>query len=40
MVTEALLELDPIVYVCFTFIYKDFCETTDFEKLIGKVEGV
>jgi transcriptional repressor NrdR len=36
LVMEALLELDPVAYVRFASIYKDFHEAKDFEKFIEK----
>ncbi len=36
LVMAALLELDPVAYVRFASIYKDFHEAKDFEKFIEK----
>ena len=36
LVMTALLELDPVAYVRFASIYKDFHEAKDFEKFIEK----
>lgn len=38
LVMTALLELDPVAYVRFASIYKDFHETQDFEKFIEDLE--
>ncbi len=38
-VMEALKELDPIAYVRFASVYRDFRETKDFEKFIGTLGG-
>ncbi len=37
MVMEALLELDPVAYIRFASVYKNFREATDFEELVGKI---
>jgi len=37
MVMEALLELDPIAYIRFASVYKNFKEAKDFEELVGKI---
>ena len=34
----ALLELDPVAYVRFASIYKNFHEAQDFEKFIGRLK--
>lgn len=39
LIMAALLELDPVAYVRFASIYKDFREAQDFEKLIGKLDN-
>jgi transcriptional repressor NrdR len=37
MVMEALEALDPVAYVRFASVYKNFQETKDFEKFVGKL---
>ncbi len=37
-VMEALSTLDPIAYIRFASVYKDFQETTDFEGFIKEIE--
>ncbi|WP_337995544.1 transcriptional regulator NrdR [Oleispirillum naphthae] len=37
MVMEALLALDPVAYIRFASVYKNFREVTDFEELVGKI---
>ncbi|MBY0501280.1 MAG: transcriptional regulator NrdR [Alphaproteobacteria bacterium] len=39
LIMTALLELDPVAYVRFASIYRDFHEAQDFEKLIGKLDN-
>ena len=39
LVMEALASLDPVAYVRFASVYKNFRETRDFEMLIGELEG-
>jgi transcriptional repressor NrdR len=37
MVMEALLALDPVAYIRFASVYKNFREVRDFEELVGKI---
>lgn len=37
MVMEALLTLDPVAYIRFASVYKNFREVSDFEELVGKI---
>jgi len=37
MVMESLLELDPVAYIRFASVYKNFREAKDFEELVGKI---
>ncbi len=37
MVMEALLTLDPVAYIRFASVYKNFREVRDFEELVGKI---
>ncbi|MBN2751180.1 MAG: transcriptional repressor NrdR [Rhodospirillaceae bacterium] len=37
MVMDALLTLDPVAYIRFASVYKNFREVTDFEELVGKI---
>ncbi|QCI80132.1 transcriptional repressor NrdR [Hankyongella ginsenosidimutans] len=37
MVMEALEQLDPVAYVRFASVYKDFREARDFEKFVGQL---
>ncbi|MGE4526930.1 MAG: transcriptional regulator NrdR [Rhodospirillaceae bacterium] len=37
MVMEALLALDPVAYIRFASVYKNFREVKDFEELVGKI---
>jgi len=37
MVMDALLELDPVAYIRFASVYKNFREVKDFEELVGKI---
>ncbi len=37
MVMEALEQLDPVAYVRFASVYKDFREAHDFEKFVGQL---
>src|SRR5579871_5578037 len=39
MVMEALAGLDPVAYVRFASVYKNFREAKDFEDFIGKLGG-
>jgi len=38
LVMEALAKLDQVAYVRFASVYRDFCETKDFEKFIGQLK--
>ncbi len=37
MVMESLLSLDPVAYIRFASVYKNFREVSDFEELVGKI---
>ncbi len=37
MVMESLLALDPVAYIRFASVYKNFREVSDFEELVGKI---
>ncbi len=37
MVMESLLALDPVAYIRFASVYKNFREVRDFEELVGKI---
>ncbi len=39
LVMEALSELDPVAYVRFASVYRNFREAKDFEDFIGKLSG-
>ena len=39
LVMDALASLDPVAYVRFASVYRNFRETRDFEALIGELEG-
>ncbi|HEC14152.1 MAG TPA: transcriptional repressor NrdR [Rhodospirillales bacterium] len=39
MVMEHLAELDPVAYVRFASVYKNFREAKDFEDFVGKLGG-
>lgn len=39
MVMEALRGLDPVAYVRFASVYRDFREVADFEDVIGEISG-
>jgi len=39
VVMDALKELDPVAYVRFASVYKEFREAKDFEKFIGELGG-
>lgn len=38
-VMEALFHLDPVAYVRFASVYKNFREAKDFEELVGSLSG-
>ena len=38
MVMEGLKELDPVAYVRFASVYKNFKEAKDFEQFIGNLD--
>ncbi len=35
---EALAKLDNIAYVRFASVYKDFCEVSDFEEFVARID--
>jgi len=37
MVMDSLLALDPVAYIRFASVYKNFREVKDFEELVGKI---
>lgn len=37
MVMDSLLALDPVAYIRFASVYKNFREVSDFEELVGKI---
>ena len=39
MVMDALASLDPVAYVRFASVYKNFREAKDFEELLGELSG-
>jgi transcriptional repressor NrdR len=39
LVMEALSNLDPVAYVRFASVYKNFREARDFEDFIGQISG-
>ena len=39
MVMDALSKLDPVAYVRFASVYRDFREAKDFEEFVGKLGG-
>ena len=39
MVMEALSNLDPVAYVRFASVYRNFHEARDFEQFIGELGG-
>ncbi len=39
MVMEALANLDPVAYVRFASVYRNFREAKDFEDFVGKLSG-
>lgn len=39
MVMEALSQLDQVAYVRFASVYRDFCETKDFEQFIRQLKA-
>ena len=39
MVMEALRKLDPVAYVRFASVYKNFREARDFETVLGEIAG-
>jgi len=39
LVMEGLEGLDPVAYVRFASVYKNFREAADFEKFLGKLDG-
>lgn len=39
LVMEALEKVDKVAYVRFASVYKDFCETKDFEQLLEQMEN-
>jgi len=38
MVMEALRNLDPVAYVRYASVYKNFREAKDFEEFVGKID--
>ncbi|MGI5845935.1 MAG: transcriptional regulator NrdR [Alphaproteobacteria bacterium] len=38
MVSESLLNLDPIAFIRFASVYKKFNKISDFQKIIGKIQ--
>ncbi|MBT6118019.1 MAG: transcriptional repressor NrdR [Rhodospirillaceae bacterium] len=39
MVMDALRSLDPVAYVRFASVYRNFREAKDFEEFVGKLDG-
>ncbi|MBL8670228.1 MAG: transcriptional repressor NrdR [Alphaproteobacteria bacterium] len=39
MVMDALANLDPVAYVRFASVYRNFREAKDFEEFVGKIQG-
>ena len=39
MVMEGLKELDPVAYVRFASVYRDFRETKDFEQFLDTIDN-
>ena len=39
MVMDALANLDPVAYVRFASVYRNFREAKDFEDFVGKLGG-
>lgn len=39
LVMEALRGLDPVAYVRFASVYRDFTEVSDFEQVLGEIAG-
>ena len=39
MVMEALANLDPVAYVRFASVYRNFREVRDFENFVGELSG-
>jgi transcriptional repressor NrdR len=39
MVMDNLAELDPVAYVRFASVYRNFREARDFEEFVGKLGG-
>ena len=39
MVMDALADLDPVAYIRFASVYRNFRETKDFEEFLGKLGG-
>ena len=35
---EALANLDKVAYIRFASVYKDFCEPSDFEEFVNKID--
>ena len=40
LVMEALGSLDPVAYVRFASVYRNFREARDFEDFIGQIDGI
>jgi transcriptional repressor NrdR len=40
LVMDTLKEVDPVAYVRFASVYRDFRETKDFENFLGEMEDL